>query len=152
MTDVAGTPPSRRRWLIVALTVSVALNLFLLGVIAGHMHHRPPPPLAMRERFERIANRLAMNDTQKQAFQQFEATLRRNGAAMRASNLAAWAKIGDPTVAPDQIAPLLTDAVKTKAQFQQENAALFAKFLATLTPDQRATFVDEARNSGRHRP
>ncbi len=49
MTDVVGTRPSRRRWLIVALAVSVALNLFFIGMIAGHMHGRhPPQPSAQR--------------------------------------------------------------------------------------------------------
>lgn len=152
MTDAAGTPPSRRRWLLVALTVSVAINLFLLGMIAGHMHHHPPPPLGQRERFEHIAGRLGLNDSQKADFEQLEGTMHRNGAAIRAANLAAWAKVGDPATTPDQIGTLLQDSVKNRIAFQADMAAAMAKFLASLTPQQRATFVDQARNAGRHRP
>lgn len=152
MTDVAGTPPSRRRWLLVALTVSVALNLFLLGVIAGHMHHGPPPQLGQRERFERIAGRLGLNGAQNTAFQQFEGTMRRNGAAMRAASAATWAKIGDPGTEPGQIAALIQETMKARTQFQQDTATAFGTFLSTLTARQRATFVDEARKPGHHRP
>lgn len=152
MTDVVGTRPSRRRWLIVALTVSVALNLFFIGMIAGHMHGRhPPQPFAQRERFEHIAAELGLNDTQHAAFQKFELAMRQRGAAMRAANAAVWAKIADPATPPDQIPAMLGSTVKTRTELQQEMADTLGKFLATLTPDQRATFVDEARNPSRHR-
>jgi uncharacterized membrane protein len=155
MTDAAGTSPSRRRWLIVALTVSVALNLFLIGVFAGHMHrHHGPPPQAMapRERFEHIADNLGLNDAQKAAFGQFETVLRQHGATMRRANMADWAKIAEPATGPDQIAPLLADTVKNRTAFQQEVAAAMGKFLASLTPAQRASFIEEARSTGRHGP
>lgn len=152
MTDAAGTGSSRRRWLIVALTVSVALNLFFVGVIAGHVHFRhPPPPLAQRERFEHIAGDLGLNDTQLAAFQQFQSAMRLHGASMRATNSAIWAKIADPTTAPDQIRGLLSGTVKSRAEFQQDTADALAKFLSSLTPDQRATFIEEARTPGDHR-
>jgi uncharacterized membrane protein len=152
MTDAVGTRPSRRRWLIVALTVSVALNLFFVGLIAGHVRrHHPPPTLAQRERFEHIANELGLNDTQRATFQTFQSAMRQHGAAMRAANTATWAKIADPATPPDQIPSLLGGTVKNRTEFQQTVADTLGKFLATLTPDQRATFVEEARNPGRHR-
>jgi uncharacterized membrane protein len=154
VTDAAGTRSSRRRWLIIALTVSVALNLFLVGVFASHMHrHRGPPPQAMapRERLEHIAADLELNDAQKAAFGQFETTLRQHGATMRRANMADWAKIAEPATGPDQIAPLLADTVKNRTAFQQDVADAMGKFLASLTPAQRAAFIEEARNPGHHR-
>jgi uncharacterized membrane protein len=151
MTDAPGAPPSRRRWVLVALTVSLAVNLFLLGVIAGHMHHRHPPP-TMRERFEHIVGSLGLDDSQKGAFQQFVTVMRQHGPAMRAANAAAWAKIGDPATTPDQIGTLLDGTVKARTGFQQEMAVALTRFLSSLTPQQRATFIEDARRPNHHGP
>jgi uncharacterized membrane protein len=151
MTDAAGASPPRRRWLIVALTVSLAFNLFLVGVFAGHVHRHPHlPPSSLHERLQHIAEGLSLNDAQKTAFAQLELTMRQHGAQMRRSNVAAWAKIGDPATPSGEIGDLLGGTVKNRTAFQQEVADAFGKFLATLTPEQRASFVDEMRLPGRH--
>lgn len=160
MTDAAGTPPSRRRWLIVVVAVSVALNMFFIGVMAGHMHgrhpHPPPPPPGQfgqqRERFDRIIVDLGLNDAQKAAFQQFQTVMRQHGTAMRTAIAAAWAKIADPATTPDQIPALLDGMVKNRTDFQQDLTGAMGKFLATLTPKQRAEFIEEARDPGHRRP
>jgi uncharacterized membrane protein len=152
MSDAAGTHPSRRRWLIVVVAVSIALNLFFVGMVAGHFRHRHRlVVMNQRERFERIAADLNLNDIQTAAFRQFQTTMRTNGAAMRAANAAAWARIGDPATSPDQITTLLASTVKNRTEFQQDIANAMGKFLASLTPTQRATFVDEARNTAHPR-
>jgi uncharacterized membrane protein len=152
MSDAAGTHPSRRRWLIVVVAVSIALNLFFVGMVAGHFRHRHRlPVMNQRERFERIAADLNLNDVQTAAFRQFQTTLRTNGAAMRAANAAAWARIADPATSPDQITTLLASTVKNRTEFQQDIANAMGKFLGSLTPTQRATFVDEARNTAHPR-
>ena len=152
MSDAAGTHPSRRRWLIVVVAASLALNLFFVGMVAGHFRHRhrlaAPNP---RERFERIAADLKLNDAQMAAFQHFQTTLRTNGAAMRAANAAAWARMADPATSPDQITELLNSTVKSRTEFQQDVANAMGKFLASLTPAQRADFIDKARNTARPR-
>ena len=151
MTDAVGASPPRRRWLIVALTVSLALNLFLVGVFAGHIHRHPHPQgMNPRERIQHIADGLNLNDAQKAAFASLEAAMRQHGAKMRRNNMAAWAKIADPATPADQIAPLLEGTVKNRTEFQSQVADAFAKFLATLTPDQRARFIDEMRTDRRH--
>jgi len=151
MTDAAGASPPRRRWLIVALTVSLALNLFLVGVFAGHVHRHPHlASMNQRERLQHIADGLSLNDAQKAAFAQLETAMRQHGAAMRRANMAAWAKVADPATPPDQIAALLAGSVKNRTAFQQEISDALGKFLATLTPEQRANFVDEMRIASRH--
>ncbi len=153
MSDAVGTRPSRRRWLIVVVAVSVALNLIFVGMVAGHFRHRHRlVVLNQRERFERIAADLKLSDTQAAAFRQFQTSLRTHGAAMRAANAAAWARIADPATSSDQITTLLDSTVKNRIEFQQDIANAMGKFLASLTPTQRATFVDEARNTPRPRP
>jgi Spy/CpxP family protein refolding chaperone len=151
MTDGAGTPPSRRRWLIVALTVSLAINLFLIGLFAGSMRHHHGPPPGPHERFEQIAADLGLNDAQKAAFGQFTTTLREQGGAMRRANMAAWTKIADPSTGPDQIAALLNGTVKNRTDFQQDVANSLGKFLTALTPEQRATFIEKAAHMSGHR-
>jgi uncharacterized membrane protein len=151
MTDGAGTRPSRRRWPIVALTVSVALNLFLIGLFAGSMRHHHGPPPGLHERFAHIAAALGLNDAQKAAFDQFTTTLHKQASAMRAANMEAWAKIADPGTGPDQIAALLNSTVKNRTDFQQDVANALGKFLASLTPEQRATFIEQAAHMSGHR-
>jgi uncharacterized membrane protein len=152
MSDAAGTQPSRRRWLLIALTVSLAFNLFLVGVFAGHMHTRHGPPMGPHERFAHIAAELGLNDTQKAAFGQFETVLRQHGGTMHRANMAAWAKIADPATGADQIAALLSGTVKNRTEFQQDVADAMGKFLASLTPQQRASFIAAAREPWhRHR-
>jgi hypothetical protein len=122
-------------------------------MIAGHFRHRHR--LAepnQRQRFERIAADLKLNDVQMAAFQHFQSILRTNGAAMRAANAAAWARIADPATSPDQITQLLSSTVKNRTAFQQDVADAMGKFLASLTATQRASFIDEARNTARPRP
>jgi uncharacterized membrane protein len=145
MTDAAGTSPARRRWLVVALTVSLALNLFLVGVFAGHMHTRHGPPLGPRERIEHIVADLELNDAQKAAFDRFEVAFRQHSGPMRRANAEVWAKIGNPTTGQDQIAALLGSAMKNRLEFQQTVSNALGAFLATLTPAQRVKFVEEAR-------
>jgi len=152
MSDAVGTRRSRLRWWLGALALSLALNLFFLGMVAGHFRHRHRlAALSQRERFERIAADLNMNDTQTAAFQQFQTILRVDGAQMRSANASSWARMADPATTPDQITALLTGTVKKRTEFQQHAADAMAKFLATLTPAQRATFIDEGRNAGRSR-
>jgi uncharacterized membrane protein len=152
MSDAAGARPSRRRWLIVALTVSLALNLFFVGVFAGHRLGRHGPPMGPHEHFAGIAADLGLNDAQKAAFSQFETVLRQHGGAMRHANMEAWGKIADPATSPDQIAALLAGTVESRTAFQQDVAGAMGKFLTSLTPQQRATFIAEARQPWhRHR-
>ncbi|HEX4112384.1 MAG TPA: periplasmic heavy metal sensor [Stellaceae bacterium] len=147
MTDVAGARPPRRRWpVIVALTVSVALNLFFVGVIAGSMsvlHHGGN----VHDRFEQIVGEMALSPGQRAAFRDFQATLRQHGAAMHRANMAIWSKIADPSTGQDQIAALLDSTVQNRTKFQQDVVASLEKFLAALTPEQRAAFVSKARNT-----
>jgi Spy/CpxP family protein refolding chaperone len=145
MSDAAGTGTSRRGWLFfVVLTVSLALNLFFIGVIAGSLpasHHEG----GGRGRFERIIDGMALTAGQKSAFHDFQKTLREHGKAMHHANMQVWSKIADPATGQDQIAPLLSSAEKNRTDFQQDVAGTLAKFLGSLTPAQRAEFIREAR-------
>ncbi|HEY5208352.1 MAG TPA: hypothetical protein VIJ42_02785 [Stellaceae bacterium] len=145
MSDAAGTRASRRGWLFFAvLTISLALNLFFLGVIAGSlpaMHHEGRG----HDRFERIVGGMALSPPQLAAFRDFQKILRQHGAAMHRANMGVWTKIADPATGQDQLAPLLDSAVKNRDDFQHDVSGALTKFLGLLTPAQRAEFVREAR-------
>lgn len=144
MTDTGGRPP-RRRWLIVIVAVSLALNLFFIGATAG-------TAIMMREqkapggRFERIAGKLQLDQGQQALFHAFMTVMRQGGKTMREANLAIWLQIGDSTLDKAKIGPLLDKSVRNRGAFQEEVAAALAQFLDGLTPAQRARFVEASRN------
>ena len=144
MTDAAGTSPSRRRWLFVALTVSAALNLFFIGMLAGGLAimQRPPP---QRDRLEQITARMRLNPAQEMAFHQFQKTTRQPAVRMHHTMVVIWTQLANPATAADQIAPLLNQTVQIRTAFQQDVATALGKFLASLTPEQRVTFIHESR-------
>ncbi len=139
MSVAAGTPPSRRWWLIVVLAASIALNLFFISVIAGTaVQMRAGGPA---ERFERIGARLQLNPDQQAALRVFVVTLRQRGKAARDINMAIWKQLGDPALDQAQIPALLDKTVQGRAAFQSALAAALGQFLQTLSPEQRAAFI-----------
>jgi uncharacterized membrane protein len=150
MTDTGEARPPRRRWLVVVLTVSLALNLFLLGIIAGTvvMIRNEAGP---QDRFERIVHRLDLKPDQMTAFRHFQATLRSGGHAMREADMKVWTQIGNPATTNAQIGPLLDRTVQNRDNFQRQLAAAAGQFFTSLTPAQRSAFVSQVRAGHRHR-
>ena len=117
-----------------------------------HLIDRKRPQPGQHDRFEHIVSTLGLNDTQQAAFKQFQAA-QRHGGPMHKSNTTIWAKVADPATPADQIAGLLEGTVKNRTEYQQGIANALGKFLATLTPEQRAKFIAEARQpTRRHGP
>jgi uncharacterized membrane protein len=139
MSVAAGTKPSRRWWLIVVLTLSLALNLFFIGVIVGTAAEMRAGGPA--ERFERIGARLQLNPDQEAALRAFLVTLRQRGRATREVNMSVWKQLGDPALDKAQIPTLLEKSVQNRADFQAALATALGQFLETLSAEQRAAFV-----------
>ena len=140
MSDAAGARPSRRRWLIVALTVSLAVNLFLIGGIAGTLtliraEIGPPGPL------ERVARRLNLDPAQEAAFRHLQTTMLQSGRAMRQANGKIWSALAAPATGTAKIGALLDQGVANKTAFEKNMAAAFGQFLMALTPAQRTEFI-----------
>jgi uncharacterized membrane protein len=139
MSIDAGTKPSRRWWLIVILTVSLALNLFFIGAIAGSAAQMKAG--GPGERFERIGARLQLNPDQQAALRQFLVTLRQRGKVTRETNLAIWKQLGDPALDQAQIPAMLDKSVPSRNAFQTALASALGQFLQGLTPEQRSAFI-----------
>jgi hypothetical protein len=144
MSEAAGTTPSRRRWLNVVLTVSLAVNLFLIGGIAGTMtlmraEMAPGRPL------ERAAVPMKLDAAQDAAFRNLQTVMRQRGRAMRQANQTLWTALADPSTGNDKIAGLLDEGVRNKTGFENDTATAFGQFLTSLTPTQRTEFIGRLR-------
>jgi Spy/CpxP family protein refolding chaperone len=148
MSDAEAARPRRRGWLVPVLAVSLAFNLFLAGGFVGTMafFHSIPQP---GERFAHIAEKVQLTPPQSAAFAVFIQTMQQSGKSMRDANHRVWAQLGDPVTDKAQIKPLLDQTLQNRQAYQNEVATSLGNFLASLTPDQRSRFVEEARNESR---
>lgn len=150
MTSVAAggvRSGSRGRLLWLALAVSLALNAFLVGTLVWWVGaHRWQTPA---ERFQQIGRELNLTDDQRDAFQQFLIELRRNGRQLRERNEPLMGKIWDEIgkAPPDaaSIDQLVDQATENRRIFQKSMAGALSRFLASLSPEQRAHFVELAK-------
>ena len=130
-------------WLI--LTLSLALNLFF---VAGALwiHFNGPPVPNAEERLQRIGAQLGLDPHQKEAFEQYTEALRARMQAMRKAvgplMHNAWAEVAKPDADEAKVLELFDEAGQTRRGFMRELAPVTLSFLAKLSPDQRAKFVE----------
>ena len=130
-------------WLI--LTLSLALNLFF---VAGALwiHFNGPPVPNAEERLQRIGAQLGLDPHQKEEFEQYTEALRARMQAMRKAvgplMHNAWAEVAKPDADEAKVLELFDEAGQTRRGFIRELAPVTLSFLAKLSPDQRAKFVE----------
>jgi Spy/CpxP family protein refolding chaperone len=146
VTDIAAGASAaggmRRRWPIVLLAVSLALNLcFIAG--AGWVHwHAPPGP---EQRLKQVVRELKLDPNQNAAFQSYVRTIRARAMLMREETepliTGAWEELAKPQ--PDQTRAMqLFDQVAEKRRAMlRETATETANLLASLSPEQREKFI-----------
>ncbi|MGH6988943.1 MAG: periplasmic heavy metal sensor [Stellaceae bacterium] len=150
MTDVPGARPPRRRWAIIALVISLIVNLFLIGGIAGtislvHARFGPPGPL------ERAARHLNLSPTQNADLNQLETMMHRRGRNMHHAEHRIWMALADPKIGTDKVNQLLQQGLANKTGFETYMSAAFGRFLGALTPAQRTEFITRLEAFHRHR-
>ena len=130
-------------WLI--LTLSLALNLFF---VAGALwiHFNGPPVPNADERLQRIGAQLGLDPHQKEAFEEYSQAVH---ARMQATRKAvgplmhnAWAEVAKPDADEAKVVELFDEAGQTRRSFMRELAPITLSFLAKLSPEQRAKFVE----------
>ena len=130
-------------WLI--LTLSLALNLFF---VAGALwiHFNGPPVPNAEERLQRIGAQLGLDPHQKEEFEQYTEALRARMQAMRKAvgplMHNAWAEVAKPDADEAKVVELFDEAGQTRRSFMRELAPITLSFLAKLSPEQRAKFVE----------
>ena len=134
-------------WLLVAL--SVALNLFFIIGALWIRIHGPPVPLSAAERLQAIGTQLSLNPQQQEAFDKYSETVHTRMRLMRRTVDPlvgkAWAEIAKPEAEEANVVRLFDEAGQTRRSFMRELAPITLSFLATLSPEQRAKFVELIR-------
>ncbi len=139
---------TRVRLLWVALALSLTLNIFF---VAGLLWSRAAEPMVrpFPERLAQVADEINLSQDQRVAFQQLLRELQDRRELLRDSNHPIFQRIWDQLGAaqPDQaiIGRLVDEATENRRAYQMDLSAAFGRFLATLSPDQRARFVELAK-------
>ena len=146
LAPAAARGATRHPLLWVALTLSLVLNLcFVAGALWIHIQG-PSPPATPAERLQRIGAELALNPQQRQAFERYSENLRTHMQQMRETveplMSAAWSELAKPDADPAAAARLFDEAGQARRGLQREMLAPTLTFLATLSPEQRAKFVE----------
>jgi uncharacterized membrane protein len=137
---------TRRPLLWVVLTLSLVLNLCFVAGALWTRFQAPAPPASPAERLQRIGSELALDPRQRQAFERYSETLRTHMQQMRETvepmMNAAWAELAKPDADQATAARLFDEAGQARRSLQRELLAPTLAFLATLSSEQRAKFVE----------
>jgi Spy/CpxP family protein refolding chaperone len=139
-----------RRWLSVALGLSLALNILAGGYVVGALwkRERPGP--------ERMAKALNLDPAQRTAFERHLRSMREETRRYREETRPllqqSWHELAKPQ--PDEAAldRLFEEGIAKRRALQRENARSMRSFLATLEPEQRQRFLELLRERGERGP
>ena len=137
---------TRQPLLWVALTLSLVLNLCFIAGAAWIQIHGPSLPMTLEERIQRIGAELALDPQQQQAFDRYTEDVRIHLQSMREAvdplMSAARTELAKPDADEATVTRLFDEAAQTRRGFQRELIAKTLSFLAVLSPEQRAKFVE----------
>lgn len=154
MTDApvaAGQRKRRALWVILAL--SLTLNLFFVVGAAWIAMNRPARFASRVAHMRYVAAELHLDAQHKKAFESYLGMLRARLKAMHAEVRPiineAWAELAKPQATEDGVMRLFDKAAKEHRRFQEKLTRSTLAFLATLTPEQRAKFIELAHRRPR---
>jgi Spy/CpxP family protein refolding chaperone len=140
---------SRGRLVWLALALSLTLNVFFIGGLMWSHWAAPATPATAIERFALAAKRLSLSPDQHDALDQFLNDMREQTQLMRETNHPLLQQIWDELAKadPDQaiIDQRIDEMTQNRRVFQRQMTAALTHFLAVLSPEQRAQFVELAR-------
>ncbi len=146
-TASRGTAPRRFLWVLLAL--SLALNLFFVVGALWIRVHKPFAPITPEQRLHEMAAQLGLDSQQRQAFDDYARTMREQLRLMREAARPligqAWSEVAKPEADETRVMQLLDEAAQQRRRFLQGMTLTTHAFLATLSPEQRAEFVELAR-------
>lgn len=136
---------SRGRLVWLALGLSLTLNVFFVGGLVWS-HFNGPHMQGPLQRFRHVASELQLSGEERQAFQRFMTGMRQSGQQLREDNQPLfqrfWDELGKPQ--PDQalLAQTVDQIAQNRNVYQKHLTEGMTQFLATLTPEQRARFIE----------
>ena len=149
LAEAGARPAGRGRLIWVALALSLTLNVFFVVGVLWFRVSGEPMHMTPAERVAATENELNLNAQQRGAFQQFVNEVREHSRQLRESNLPliqqVWDEMAKPQ--PDQalIGRLVDEATDHRHTYQKDMAEVLSRFLAVLSPEQRAQFVALAK-------
>ena len=147
--SVALRPGSRRHLFWVILVLSLALNLCFIAGALWIRVQGPPLPMTPEQRLQQIEPQLALNPQQKAAFDEYARTVRSRVQSMheaiepQVAN--AWSELAKPDADEAKVMQLFDQAGDQRRAFRRELGTATFIFLTKLSPEQRAKFVELAR-------
>jgi Spy/CpxP family protein refolding chaperone len=149
VASVALRPGSRQHLVWVVLILSLALNLCFIAGALWIRVQGAPLPMSPEQRLQQIEPQLALDPQQKAAFDQYARTVRSRMQSMREAIEPlvgnAWSELAKPDADDAKVMQLFDQAGEQRRAFRRELGTATFAFLAKLTPEQRAKFVELAR-------
>jgi uncharacterized membrane protein len=149
IASVALRPGSRQHLFWVVLILSLALNLCFIAGALWIRVQGPPPPISPEQRLQQIEPQLALDSQQKAAFEQYARTVHLRVQSMREAveplDANAWSELAKPDADDAKVMQLFDQAGDRRRAFRRELGTATFTFLAKLSPEQRAKFVELAR-------
>jgi uncharacterized membrane protein len=146
LVTTAARGATRHPLLWVVLTLSLLLNLCFVAGALWIRVQGPALPASPAERLQRIGTELVLDPQQRQAFEQYSENVRAHMQQMRDTveplMSAAWSELAKPDADQATAARLFDEAGQARRGLQRELLAPTLAFLATLSPEQRAKFVE----------
>ena len=140
---------SRQHLFWVVLILSLALNLCFIAGALWIRVQGPPLPMSPEQRLQQIEPQLALDSQQKAAFDQYARTVRLRMQSMHEAIEPlvgkAWSELAKPDADEAKIMQLFDQAGDQRHAFRRELGTATFAFLAKLSPEQRAKFVELAR-------
>lgn len=140
---------ARQHLLWAALLLSLAVNLCFVAGALWARFQGPSMPMSPEQRLQQIEPQLALDPQQKLAFDQYAQTVR---SRMRLMHEAieplvgsAWSELAKPDADNTKVMQLFDQVGDQRRNFRRELGAATFSFLAKLSPEQRAKFVELAR-------
>jgi Spy/CpxP family protein refolding chaperone len=142
-------PGSRQHLFWVVLILSLALNLCFIAGALWIRVQGPPLPMSPEQRLQQIEPQLGLDSQQKGAFDQYARTVRLRMQSMREAIeplvANAWSELAKPDADDAKVMQLFDQAGEQRRAFRRELGTATFAFLAKLSPEQRAKFVELAR-------
>jgi uncharacterized membrane protein len=139
----------RNRLVWVALALSLTLNIF---VVAGLVwsHSANPKPVNFADRLVAAGAALNLSPAQRDTFNQFSQTIQQRTKEMREANQplfrGIWEELAKPQADQTVLDHLVDAASDNRHAYQRDVTAALKGFLGSLSPEQRAQFIDAIRH------
>jgi Spy/CpxP family protein refolding chaperone len=135
----------RSRLWVALLAVSLVLNLcFIAGAVWSRLHP-PPGRMDFAERYRQMAAQLDLDPQQRAAFDRYVSAVRSRSEQMRQQTdplmNAGWDELAKPQPDTAKVEQLFDEAAEKRRAVQHETASQTVELLASLSPAQRAKFV-----------